>query len=304
MTVDRSILGRHLGSTTFEYTQLDLIIYALGVGAGLYDDELPFVFESELRPLPTFLVCPGFALLNTLHEVLGVPQESLLHGEQRLTVERPLPRRGRLEVDGRITALWDKGSAAVIDTTVEVRHEGTRIARAVYSTFLRGGGGFGGERGSGLAPVAADRSPDRTLDHPTSLAQAMLYRLSGDPNPLHIDPAAAARAGFARPILHGLCTYGIATRLAMRALTENGASSLAAADGRFTGVVFPGETLRLELWHEDGGARARVQSVERGVTVIDPLVIRVAHLDAGPDAGGAAVPSTSVRRAAGTRDTT
>jgi acyl dehydratase len=170
--------------------------------------------------------------------------------------------------------VWDKGKGAVVDCTAEIAVDGEPVASATYASFVRGGGGFGGERGTGLAPTAFDRPPDDVRCEPTAATQALLYRLTGDSNPLHADPAFARAAGFDRPILHGLCTYGFAARMVMHAVAEGDPARIASVDARFTGVVFPGDELRVEVWRTGPEtASARVLVPARDAVVVDPLEI-------------------------------
>jgi acyl dehydratase len=209
-----------------------------------------------------------------MEDELGVDLATVLHGEQRLQLHRPVPPAGELDIRAHVSKLWDKGSGAIIDTTAEVSVDGEPVATAVYSSFVRGGGGFGGERGSGLAAPAHDGPPDAVVVEATLPQQAQLYRLNGDTNPLHVDPEFARRAGFERPILHGLCTYGFATRMALPVVADGEPSNIIAVNARFTGVVYPGEALTVELWRT-GTERAygRVSVAARHSVVIDPLEI-------------------------------
>jgi acyl dehydratase len=264
VSLDPAIAGYEYAPIRRAYDERDTILYALGVGA----TELRHVYERDLEALPTFPVVPPFAALMLMEDELGVDLAKVLHGEQRLRLHRPVPARGELHIRAHVSALWDKGPHAIIDTTAEVEVDGEHVATAVYSTFVRDGGGFGGERGSGMKAPAIDRAPDVVITERTLAHQAQIYRLSGDRNPLHVDPEFAARAGFERPILHGLCTYGFAVRMAMDAL----GGAVSSAGARFTGVVFGGDALTLELWHcAPGRAYGRVTVAERGAVVIDPL---------------------------------
>ena len=263
--IDPAIEGIEYDPITREYGERDAILYALAVGA----TELEHVYERDLQVLPTFPVVLPFEALMQMEDKLGIPLEAVLHGEQRLQLHRPIPPRGRAVSRARVERVWDKGAGAVVDTIAEVEVDGELVATATYASFVRGGGGFGGERGSGLKPPGADGAPDATITQRTLDSQAQLYRLCGDSNPLHIDPAFAQRAGFDQPILHGLCTYGFAVRMAMGAIGR-----VAAADARFTGVVFPGDELAVEVWRVDAGsAYARVLVPARDAVVIDPLLL-------------------------------
>lgn len=270
MTIDPGILGFEYPRVERDYDERDTILYALGVGAGRRDDELRFVYEEGLETLPTFPVAPPFGALMLMEEALGVDLATVLHGEQRLTLHRSVPASGHLDIRAYVSGLYDKGRGAIIETTAEVKVDDEPVATTVYASFVRGGGGFGGERGAGLAAPDVSRPPDHVVTETIPATQAQLYRLSGDTNPLHVDPAFARAAGFDRPILHGLCTYGFAVRMAMHALE----AGVVDANARFTGVVFPGEQLRVELWRTaPARAYARVSVPERAAVVVDPLEI-------------------------------
>ena len=273
MTIDPSIQGIEYEPISRPYEERDAIFYALAVGAGARDDELDLVYEPNLRVLPTFPVAPPFAALMQMEDRLGIDLATVLHGEQRLTLHRPMPARGHLDVTARVANVWDKGAGAIIDTVAEIAVDGEPVATTTYASFIRGGGGFGGERGEGLKPPHVDRAPDATATETTLDRQAQLYRLCGDRNPLHVDPEFARSAGFDRPILHGLCTYGFAVRMAMHHLD----GEVTGADARFTGIVFPGDTLAVDVWRTaPQQAYVRVRVPEREAVVIDPLLITLA----------------------------
>ena len=276
MTLDPGIVGFAYPLVRRRFDARDTILYALGVGAGAREDELRFVYERGLDALPTLPVAPPYAALAGMHAELGADLTTVLHGEQRLRLHRPVPAAGETAIEARVTALWDKGAHAIIDTTAEISVDGEHVATAVYAAFVRGGGGFGGERGSGLRAPERDREPDAVATERTLPGQARLYRLSGDDNPLHVDPAFARRAGFERPILHGLCTYGFAVRMALHELAGGDPARVTRADARFTDVVYPGDELRVELWRTGPGeASARVSVPARDAVVIDPLELSV-----------------------------
>jgi acyl dehydratase len=273
MTIDPGIEGIEYAPISRPYDARDTILYALAVGAGARDDELDLVYERSLRALPTFVVAPPFAALMQMEDRLGIDLATVLHGEQRLQLHRPVPASGHVDIRAHVSKVWDKGAGAVIDTTAEIAVDGEPVATTTYASFVRGGGGFGGERGAGLEAPAVDRPPDATATETTLDRQAQIYRLCGDTNPLHVDPAFARSAGFDRPILHGLCTYGFAVRMAMHLVGRD----VAGADARFTGVVFPGDTLAVELWRMDPlHAYLRVRVPERDAVVIDPLWLTLA----------------------------
>jgi len=257
-------------------TVRDTILYALGVGA----TELPFVYEDGLRMLPTMAVTlayPGFVWRDP---ALGADWAKILHGETGITLHAPLPAAGEFVGLSTFDSVADKGAAkgAIVRQTRRIYDAaGTLLATVRNASFLRGDGGCGsvGEPGPAPAPVP-DRAPDLTLDLPTLPSQALIYRLSGDLNPLHIDPAVATGAGFPRPILHGLCTYGVAGRALLSALCDGDPARLQRMDVRFTSPVFPGETIRTEIWREGGRIAFRARVVERDLVVLDNGLAEIA----------------------------
>ncbi|MDA8049856.1 MAG: MaoC/PaaZ C-terminal domain-containing protein [Rhodospirillales bacterium] len=268
-------------------TKRDTIFYALSIGLGhdpLDSRQLDFVdHHRALKAVPSMAVVlgrPGFWLADP---ATGVDAVRLVHGEQGIVIHRPLPVAGEIIGRTRVTGLIDKGAgagvpgaasapgrpaAALLYTEKEVidAATGALLATTASTTFLRGQGGFGGPSGpvKPAHPVPSG-PPDRTLDLATRPEQALLYRLNGDDNPLHADPALAARAGFPRPILHGLCTLGIVCHALLAVLADYDPARLAALDLRFSAPVFPGETIRTEIWRS-GAFQARAR--ERGVLVV------------------------------------
>jgi acyl dehydratase len=242
------------------WTSRDALLYAVGVGAGqdpLDRGELAFVTENSLdveqRALPTFAV--------VLPDVTGVfgsigsfNTAMLVHGEERIVLHRELPVEGSVSTTAEITAIWDKGKGAVVEVTSRSvgADDGEPLFDVVMSAFIRGEGGWGGDRGPAGAVTIPDRDPDAIVDLLTRPEQALVYRLSGDRNPLHSDPSFAALAGFDRPILHGLCTYGFSGRALLRELCDGDPSRMASMSGRFSSPVFPGESLTVQVWRTAG----------------------------------------------------
>jgi acyl dehydratase len=263
------------------YTTRDTILYALGVGAGanpLDERELRLVYEKDLAALPTLaavIASPGPWMREEKH--LGIDFLKLVHGEQAVALQAPLPAAGTLIGRSSVTRIVDKGEGkgAVMHVEKRLYDEATQqhVATCEQVLFLRGNGGFSaGQAADEPAPAPAEPptgAPDLTLDLPTRADQAVLYRLSGDFNPLHIDPTVASKAGFAKPILHGLATYGIACRAIVQQLCEHRPERLQAIRARLSSPVYPGETLRLDLWRLAAGEVAfRAHVVERNVTVL------------------------------------
>jgi acyl dehydratase len=264
MPIDLSYVGRKLEPVTHTYTERDVMLYALGVGAGT--DELPFVYERELAVLPTFAVVPSFPAMMNLGGAMQVNPAMVLHGEQGVAIHAPIPTSGTLTTTPTIKAVYDKGKGAVLVVETDtVDAKGKLIFRNTSSIFVRGEGGFGGDRGpSGDRNVPPDRAPDKSISMKTLPQQALIYRLSGDMNPLHADPQFAAMGGFDRPILHGLCTYGHAGRAVLQAYCGNDPSKLKSFEVRFSGVVFPGETITTDMWQVAPGKVVLTARTERG----------------------------------------
>ncbi len=256
-------------------TKRDVMLYALSVGLGQDPTEakqLDFVdHHRALRALPSMAVVlghPGFWLAD---ERTGVDAVRLVHGEQSIEIHRSLPVEGDVVGRTRVTGLIDKGfgRGALLFTEKQVTDAATGelLAITAATTFLRDDGGFGGSTAPAPQPHRMpDTPPDIVVDLPTRPEQALYYRLNGDDNPLHADPDVAARAGFPRPILHGLCTFGIVSHALLRALGDYQPDTLRRVGLRFSAPVFPGETIRTEIWR-DGSFRARV--AERDVVVVD-----------------------------------
>lgn len=256
----------------------DCIIYALGIGIGLdpvEEQDLPFVDETRLRVAPTManvLADPGFWMRDL---PLGLDWRQTVHGEQAMKIHRPLPQDATVRGVSRIVDVVDKGQGrgALIYVERAISDAGTgELFATVYQTvFCRGDGGFGGPD-KPAAPVMPmpERAPDSSIDLPTSGQQALIYRLSGDYNPLHSNPAAARIAGFDRPILHGLATFGVAGHGLVRRLCNGDATLVKAMQGRFSAPVFPGETIRIDIWRSgDGQAIFRAAVAARNAIVIN-----------------------------------
>ena len=273
--VDR-LLAYDIPGATDAYDARDTILYALGTGAGLAPgyDETQLLYEERLLALPTMALVLGTPGFWPMDPATGLDFLAFLHAEQRLVIHRPLAPEGVVSGATRITELADKGpgKAALIRAEKQLRDaDGELVATATEVWFVKGAGGFGGEReisGDPLPP-APDRVPDFEVDLPTSRAQAAVYRLSGDRNPLHIDPVTAQRAGFERPILHGLSTMGLVARALIHALCASDPAMLREIGVRFSSPVFPGETIRTHIWQNGPEVRFRAFVIERGVCVID-----------------------------------
>jgi acyl dehydratase len=268
-------MSQKLENAPYVYTERDTMLYALSIGMArdpLNEDELPYVFEKGGLKTVASQACV-IARPNLLLDV-GLDRTKLLHGEQRLVLHRPLPPAAKLRADARVLEAYDKGAGkgAVIYTETTVREEGDSqpLATLVSSVFCRGDGGFGGVKGSGLPPhEVPTRKPDLTTVAQTRADQALLYRLNVDRNPLHADPALAARAGFKAPILHGLCSYAIACRDILAYVCKYDHTRLREFDVRFTSPVYPGEKITTEIWVDGTTVSFRCSVAERGVTVLN-----------------------------------
>ena len=272
------VLGYEFPLKQFRYDQRDVCLYALGIGAGedpMNIEELKFVYELSpyFTPLPTLAVTFPFDAIGSITSVPGMQFNPmmLLHGEQRLELLRPLPIQATLTNRAIIKAVYDKGSGAVIVIeATSLDGHGEPLCRNTSHIFIRGLGGFGGERGpSGAKNVPPDRAPDVVVRQKTRENQALLYRLAGDPNPLHADLAMAAWGNFPRPILRGLCTCGFAGRAVLAQFAGNEPKRVQSLECRFTRHVFPGETLVTEMWQvEAGRVLFQVRVEERNEVVI------------------------------------
>lgn len=259
------------------YSERDTMLYALGLGFGEDPDdvkELAYVYEDGLKTMPTMALVLGYPGFWLKDPKTGINWEKILHGEQWLDIYKPLPTAGTVIGRTRIDQISDKGEGkgAIIYLTREIidKASDTLLAEVKMSTFCRGDGGFGGENLAGPKPAALpDRAPDHVCELTTLPRQALIYRLSGDYNPLHADPAVARSVGFDRPILHGMATYGIAGRAVLKTVCDYDASKLAGLDVRFSAPVYPGETIRCDIWQDANEIRFRATAVERDVLVLN-----------------------------------
>jgi acyl dehydratase len=252
----------------------DALLYAVGVGAGSVDPtgfELEFTTENskgvQQRVLPTFANIVGMGVGNVGEFNMAM----LVHGGQAIELHREIPVEGKILCTARVVAVYDKGSAAVVVNEAEsVDAESGELVMTVRNTmFIRGEGGWGGDRGpSGPVNVPPERAPDHEVTYETRLDQALTYRLSGDRNPLHSDPEFAKMAGFEKPILHGLCTYGFTGRALLHSLCGSDPAKFKSMDGRFSKPVYPGDTLTVKMWVDGNEALFRTET-QNGDVVID-----------------------------------
>ena len=270
MAVDLNAVGRSTSPFEVSWTADDALLYALSVGVGQTDplQGLAFTTENSVglaqSVLPTFgVILAEFRLdQDRVKRELAVGDfdpAQVLHAEQTLIVNRPLPASGRVMVSGSVTGIYDKTSGALLErefrATVPGDAEPLIISRS--SAFLRGEGGFG-VRGPSSGWTAPQDEPDLTIECGTAVNQALIYRLLGDRNPLHSDPVVARRGGFGRPILHGLCTYGVVAHALLEELADGDPARFSSMSGRFSKPVYPGDDLRIRVWRGDGSARFEV----------------------------------------------
>ena len=259
----------------FAYGERETMLYALSVGMGrdpIDAREQPFVFEGAgLQAVPTMAV----VLASTgIIRKLGIDFAKILHGEQRLTLHRQLPVAGELLANSRVAAVYDKGAGKgallLLETAVRLAADGGPLFTFVMTIMARGDGGFCGPQGSGPGPhQLPDRTPDQTDLFETRPEAALLYRLNGDRNPLHADPKVAARAGFTRPILHGLATYGIACRAVLRTVCDYDAGRVQSFDARFSAPVYPGDEIATDIWSDGDVVSFRCRVPGRDVVVLN-----------------------------------
>lgn len=281
------IIGQELPALTYTYTTRDVILYALGVGAPanwLDRDELAFVYERHpdgLKVLPSFPVIYSSGMIDTLLTgqlgPISYNPMMLVHGEQYVEVLRPLPPEGTVTCRPVISGVYDKGSGMLVVTDVPCYDEqGEQVALTRSSMFIRGLGGYGGERGESQAVAIPERAPDAVVEETTLDRQALIYRLSGDVNPLHVDPQMAAVGQFDRPILHGLCTFGFAVRAVLKRFCDDDPARFHSVGVRFSKHVFPGETLVTEMWQTAADTVVfQTKSKARDVVVLSNATARV-----------------------------
>ncbi len=273
MPINPEAVGSKGDPLEHSWGEKDVMLYALGVGADT--SELQFTTENTsdtpLRVLPTMAVVLGAGSLGVMGKIGPFNPAMLVHGEQAIELFDEIPVSGRVSTVGEITGIWDKGKGAVVvseSLSTDVA-SGKPLFKNTMSAFIRGEGGWGGDRGpSGPRNVAPERQPDHQVTYRTRDDQALIYRLSGDRNPLHSDPKFAAMGGFDRPILHGLCTYGFTGRALVHALCDGDPSRFSSMEGRFSSPVMPGEALTVKMW-ADGGEAIYQTHGEDGRVVID-----------------------------------
>jgi acyl dehydratase len=280
MPINPDAVGAVADPVEVSWTSKDCLLYAVGVGAGT--EELAFTTENtngvEQQVLPTFAVIVGIGGA-AMASIGSFNFAMLVHGEQGIELHRPIPVEGRIKVTSRVAGIYDKGSAAVVAMEADAvdASTGEPMFTTSMSAFIRGEGGWGGDRGpSGPRNVPPEREPDQVTTYTTSKDQALVYRLSGDRNPLHSDPSFAAIGGFDRPILHGLCTYGFTGRALLHALCGSEPARFRAMSGRFSKPVYPGDELTVKMWNTADGEAVYRTETQRGEVVIDSGLCRFA----------------------------
>lgn len=281
MPIDRDkALGAEIAAVDASWDPDRVILYHLGIGAGVGratdPRELAYTYEKQLRVLPSFAVVPVFGALLQVTRVPGIQINPLLvlHGEQDVALHRPIPPRAEITTTGRVAGVYDKGKAALIVLEAESREKGgSPLFTNRFGIFARGEGGFGGAPAPKPEHEAPSRAPDAVVETATTPHQPLLYRLSGDKNPLHADPEVAKLGGFDRPILHGLCSFGIVCKAVVDTALDGDVAQVARYQARFAGVVFPGETIVTSMWREPGKISIAASTKERGTPVVSHSAI-------------------------------
>jgi len=280
MTIDlEKVLGFEFPESTYTYAQDDVILYHLGIGAGVPQTdpgELEYTYEKNLKVLPSFATIPA---MDAAPPEDGPPLEvnlSAVHGDHDIELHRPIPSNATVTQRARVTEVWDKKKAAVVVIRIETRdEEGRLLFTNSMAEFRPGEGGFGGESGPGIGNAAPQRDPDGVIEVPTLPQQALIYRLSGDKYAYHVDPEAAALGGFEAPFMHGLCSYGIVCKAIVDGVLGGDVTRVSRYQVRFSGVVFPGETYRIAHWREGARILIDARCVERDAPIISNAAITV-----------------------------
>jgi len=275
--VYEKLLALNVPPVEQSYGPKDCMLYALGLGLGqdpMNEDELAFVYEKNLKVLPTYALVQGYSPYWLRNPESGVNWTKVVHGEQGLVLHKPVASQGSVIGQTRIVDVVDKGEGkgALVysERKVTDKATGALLVTLTQTTFCRGDGGFGGPKRDTPPPHAIpERAPDIVCDLPTRPEMALIYRLSGDINPLHAEPAFARVAGFPRPILHGLASFGVAGHALLKSVCAYDPARLAAISGRFSAPVFPGETIRTEMWRDGAVVSFRARVVERDVIAVN-----------------------------------
>jgi acyl dehydratase len=268
--ISKDLVGMTFEPVPFSWDSKDVMLYALGVGAKP-ETELEYVYEGKgPKVLPTYAVIPGMFSMGGLIGNVEINLAMLLHGEQAITLHREIPAEAKVRVIGRVAEVWDKGKAAVIGAEGIVEDDKGPLMTTKATLFIRGAGGFGGDRGPSTAGLnqPPNREPDHVVQDVTRPEQAAIYRLSGDRNPLHIDPDFAKMAGFEKPFIHGLCTYGFAGRAILQALCGGDPARFRSFEGRFADQVYAGDTIITKMWSTAPGEAIVQAETHKGNVVL------------------------------------
>ena len=268
--ISKDLVGLTFEPVPYSWDSKDVMLYAVGVGAKP-EGELEFVYEGKgPKVLPTFAVIPGMFAMGGLVSNVEINLAMLLHGEQAITLHREIPPEGKVKITGRVAEVWDKGKAAVIGCEGIVEDEQGPLFTTKATLFIRGAGGFGGDRGPSTAGVnqPPDRQPDHVVQDVSRPEQAAIYRLSGDRNPIHIDPDFATMAGFEKPFMHGVCTYGFVGRAILKALCGGDPARFLSFEARFADQVYFGDTIITKLWVTGPGEAIVQAETQKGNTVL------------------------------------
>jgi acyl dehydratase len=278
MPINPEAVGTRSEPVEASWTSKDALLYAVGIGAGT--SELAYTTENtngvEQQVFPTFAVVIGWGRASAFGKIGTFNPALLVHGQQAVTLHRPIPVEGTVMLISEVVGVYDKGKAAVVATETKAALPGGDLLYTTkMSAFIRGEGGWGGDRGpSGPVNVPPERAPDHQVTYETSPDQALIYRLSGDRNPLHSDPSFAAMGGFDRPILHGLCSYGFTGRALLHTLAGSDASRFGHIEGRFSAPVLPGDALTVSIWVTGEGEALFTTATQDGTVVIDQGLCR------------------------------
>ncbi|MCZ6472910.1 MAG: MaoC/PaaZ C-terminal domain-containing protein [SAR324 cluster bacterium] len=281
MPIDPQLaLGQEFTGGRTAWTRKDIVLYQLSLGAGNPPNdpgELAYAGVRPLKVLPTFAVIPTSGVTSMLHTLPGLDfdPDMRVHGEHDVTLHRPIPEQAKVTNTVRITDIFDKGKGALVVMNIDTRDEsGELLFSNRRASFVRGEGGFGGEPGPKAGNFPPERTPDLVAETPTLPQQALLYNLaSGDENPLHTDPDVARKAGFDKPIIHGLCTFGMVCKTVVDYALQGDPARIKRYQARFSGVVFPGETLETAMWMEEDRIVLNTRVKERGTPAISNAAI-------------------------------
>jgi acyl dehydratase len=272
--ISAELVGLATDPVEVSWTEKDVQLYALAVGCKP-EQELDFIYEARgPKVLPTFAVIPGLNIMGAVMSQVQFNLAMLLHGEQKITLHRAIPATGKAMGVGTIVEVWDKGKAAVVGVECVVSDAQGPLFTTHATLFIRGAGGFGGERGAASQAVQVpQREPDHVVEDITRAEQAALYRLTGDRNPIHIDPGFAKFGGFDQPFLHGLCTYGFAGRAALSRLCDGDPARFKSMTGRFSDQVYMGDSIITKIWIEQAGAAIMQVETQKGNVALSQCCI-------------------------------